>query len=1010
MDFVSNRKALRPLPYVIGGANHDSTSYIRVQIDDKSTDKWVIPTVDTKYVKEQKKDLGTEVVAWSKDMRGDAEKPLVISGPSGVRKGTLINMLMKEFPSMFGFSVIRTTCAPRGNENNGVHYHFTARSVMENDIKDGKFLEFASVHGNIYGTSIEAVEAVGDSGKILINCETPELGTALKNLIVLDVLSLKGGASGRTRGLNVYAIDSIIGATREGNIRASVVMVRRDQVSKCYIVFVNNVSKRIHRDTLNKAFQAYRAVSDVFIAYRSRRRLTVDSTFAFVRFRSKSEADTAVRRADGRIMNGFKIRVFHDNMGVANNKRSENVKGRAVEVVDHFQHSNPSGHDNVIHVSIVEGIDPWPMFKNAKKSSNIRILEKKVSWRKSCLVGKIKNMYNEDIILSAFSAEGLVVKVSVWHELLVVIEFRNENDRLEYWSNREFWVHRCWSEKFFMDLGSLWGKVLLVDEDTCNRLRFDVAKILLEVQYVSDIPDKAFIVYNGRLYSIKISTEVQEETRVFIDGSLAGGGAWRSDAKVAGVGPLIEEEWAAGVASRGHVVTEVEMSVAFEYNLHEVPIISNDGPKIQAADDSVGLMVLNREVERLWQAQTLSNSSRLLDIPIKEVSSIRVVDERLLSKSPERYIAQLLMLNQEISKSKLHDLRTSTDVGESVAMNRMGMKSNVPKRKKKSTRKRVKLQNGRRGVTGRGFYTGELLVGRPGSQIEAVETLGVGEALGVVFSASREVVLQRLEQNEFVGASGGLIALWDRNTFEMTSNVCLRRIVALKGSLIYNRSEIGIVNVYGSNYQSERYEFFKLLGSTFTWFRGGPNMAASRLDMILVSSDIACYFPGIKGVWEANRVKKMDISVKRLCAASRRFIESPFFEEEVVIKVDVMQFMADFYWGRVDDASFNNSYIALIPKNSEAATPNDYRPISLVGSLYKIASRVMTKRMASCLKEVLGENQFAFNLGSADGRFSSKSFCSKVASAGKLEDPIWKLVWCNFVPPKVSGFVWKAVH
>ncbi|XP_039003420.1 guanylate kinase 2-like [Hibiscus syriacus] len=193
--------------YVIGGANHDSTSYIRVQIDDKSTDKWVIPTVpgtkpkpckghsaillngdrimiiitgstpddcmwflevDTKYVKEQKKDLGTEVVAWSKDMRGDAEKPLVISGPSGVRKGTLINMLMKEFPSMFGFSVIRTTCAPRGNENNGVHYHFTARSVMENDIKDGKFLEFASVHGNIYGTSIEAVEAVGDSGKV--NC------------------------------------------------------------------------------------------------------------------------------------------------------------------------------------------------------------------------------------------------------------------------------------------------------------------------------------------------------------------------------------------------------------------------------------------------------------------------------------------------------------------------------------------------------------------------------------------------------------------------------------------------------------------------------------------------------------------------------------------------------------------------------------------------------------------------------------------------------------------------
>ncbi|KAE8725161.1 Guanylate kinase 1 [Hibiscus syriacus] len=121
--------------------------------------------VDTEYVKQQKKASGTEVVAWSKGARGDAEKPVVISGPSGVGKGTLINMLMKEFPSMFGFSISHTTRAPRGTEKNEVHYHFTERSIMEKDIKDGKFLEFASVHGNLYGTSIKAVEAVADSGK-----------------------------------------------------------------------------------------------------------------------------------------------------------------------------------------------------------------------------------------------------------------------------------------------------------------------------------------------------------------------------------------------------------------------------------------------------------------------------------------------------------------------------------------------------------------------------------------------------------------------------------------------------------------------------------------------------------------------------------------------------------------------------------------------------------------------------------------------------------------------------
>jgi len=116
-------------------------------------------------VKEQKKLLGTEVVAWSKGVNGDGPKPIVISGPSGVGKGTLISKLMEEFPSTFGFSVSHTTRAPREKELHGVHYHFTERSIMEKDIREGKFLESASVHGNLYGTSIEAVEAVADVGK-----------------------------------------------------------------------------------------------------------------------------------------------------------------------------------------------------------------------------------------------------------------------------------------------------------------------------------------------------------------------------------------------------------------------------------------------------------------------------------------------------------------------------------------------------------------------------------------------------------------------------------------------------------------------------------------------------------------------------------------------------------------------------------------------------------------------------------------------------------------------------
>jgi len=95
-------------------------------------------------------------------------RPLVINGPSGVGKGTLIAMLMKEYPSAFGFSVSHTTRAPRPGEQNGVAYHFTTTDAMLPMIENNEFLESANVHGNLYGTTFAAVQAVTDRGQICV--------------------------------------------------------------------------------------------------------------------------------------------------------------------------------------------------------------------------------------------------------------------------------------------------------------------------------------------------------------------------------------------------------------------------------------------------------------------------------------------------------------------------------------------------------------------------------------------------------------------------------------------------------------------------------------------------------------------------------------------------------------------------------------------------------------------------------------------------------------------------
>lgn len=99
----------------------------------------------------------------------DLPQPVVFCGPSGVGKGTLIDLLMKKHSGdKFGFSVSHTTRKPREGEVDGKHYHFTTVDAIKKEIADGKFIEYAEVHGNYYGTSVAAVEAVQKDGKICI--------------------------------------------------------------------------------------------------------------------------------------------------------------------------------------------------------------------------------------------------------------------------------------------------------------------------------------------------------------------------------------------------------------------------------------------------------------------------------------------------------------------------------------------------------------------------------------------------------------------------------------------------------------------------------------------------------------------------------------------------------------------------------------------------------------------------------------------------------------------------
>ena len=90
---------------------------------------------------------------------------LIISGPSGTGKGTLVKKLMDNDPT-FRFSCSVTTRKPRTGEVDGVHYHFVSVEEYERLVAENAFLEHATVHGNHYGTlrkPVEEMMARGDN-------------------------------------------------------------------------------------------------------------------------------------------------------------------------------------------------------------------------------------------------------------------------------------------------------------------------------------------------------------------------------------------------------------------------------------------------------------------------------------------------------------------------------------------------------------------------------------------------------------------------------------------------------------------------------------------------------------------------------------------------------------------------------------------------------------------------------------------------------------------------------
>lgn len=93
---------------------------------------------------------------------------IILSGPSGVGKGTVREALFKDESLNLAYSISMTTRQPRPKEKEGIDYFFVSQEVFENKIKNDELLEYAQFVGNYYGTPRSYVEQLLEEGKNVV--------------------------------------------------------------------------------------------------------------------------------------------------------------------------------------------------------------------------------------------------------------------------------------------------------------------------------------------------------------------------------------------------------------------------------------------------------------------------------------------------------------------------------------------------------------------------------------------------------------------------------------------------------------------------------------------------------------------------------------------------------------------------------------------------------------------------------------------------------------------------
>ena len=186
-----------------------------------------------------------------KGVLGEGEEEgliFVVSAPAGTGKTTLVQKLMKEFPSVIA-SISYTTRPPRDGEINGVHYHFISEPEFQEKILASDFLEYVKLYETYYGTSLQWVKGQQRLGKHVVLVIDTQGAMQLKNRLQAIYIFIKPPS-----------IDSLRKRLTDRQTETQEMIEKRLEWAENELKVVENYDYQIVNDDLETAYQILRSI------------------------------------------------------------------------------------------------------------------------------------------------------------------------------------------------------------------------------------------------------------------------------------------------------------------------------------------------------------------------------------------------------------------------------------------------------------------------------------------------------------------------------------------------------------------------------------------------------------------------------------------------------------------------------------------------------------------------------------------------------------------------------